>query len=222
MTTRKYKRSRAFRTIRLTKRGGGFFGPSKVGPAPDPINELDYYNNELIKYFKHQDGTTGDIEKVLKLLKEGADPDGAAALSKRPLLDKAISYGYTEIAKLLLEYDAYPNNRDFFGNTTIYTAIRGGRIDFVKMLLDKGTTDLDNINRVGQTPLAFAENRLRNEKSPPGDNADKIEIYTEIVNMLKQAHNNRGGKSKSKSKRRRTRRNIRNKKGSRIKIKKEV
>ena len=60
------------------------------------------------------------------------------------------------------------------------------------MLFDKGTTHLDNINDNGQTPLDFAEERLRHyqeelpEENPTYYDVRQIEINTEIVNMLKQ------------------------------------
>ena len=247
MTTRKYKKSRKFRTTRSKKRGGG----NCTGKLP-----CRDYDNELIEYFTQlRTGGTINIKTVRDLLKSGANSNGVVGDVERPLLDIAILYGYTEIAELLLEYDADPNYGDIHGNMAIHLAISMGRIEIVKMLLDKGTTHLDNINNAGQTPLDFAEQRLRHyQEYPPEDNDDQqIKISTEIVNMLKQhmisptikkhvknqqsrtnvhmvAKPNKnkipieleekineylGGKFKSK--RRRSRRNIRNKKGSRRK-----
>lgn len=247
MTTHKYKRSRKFRTTRSKKRGGG-----------NCMGQLGCrdYDNELIEYFTQlRTGGTIDIETVRYLLEHGANSNGVVGDVERPLLNIAILYGYTEIVELLLEYDADPNYGDRNNDNAIHLAISMGRIEIVKMLLDKGTTHLDNINNAGQTPLDFAEQRLRYyQEYPPEDNDDQqIKISTEIVNMLKQhmisptikkhvknqqSRTNvhmvaksknlppdienimgeylpRGGKSKSK--RRRTRRNIRNKKGTRRK-----
>ena len=180
MTTRKYKKSRAFRTIRLTKRGGG----NCTGKLP-----CRDYDNELIEYFTQlRTGGTIDIETVRYLLERGAKSNGVVGVVERPLLNIAILYGYTEIVELLLEYDADPNNWDIHGNMAIHLAISMGRIEIVKMLLDKGTTHLDNINNAGQTPLDFAEQRLRHYLEYPSEDNDdqQIKISTEIVNMLKQ------------------------------------
>lgn len=244
MTTRK-KKSRAFRTIRLTKRGGG-----------NCMGKLDCrtVDDELIEYFTQlRTGGTIDIETVRDLLERGANSNGVVGVNEMPLLNIAILYGYTEIVELLLEYDADPNYGDRNNNMAINMAISMGRIEIVEMLLNKGTTHLDNRNNAGQTPLDFAEQRLRYYQENPTDNDEQIKISTEIVKMLKQymisptikkhvenqqsrtnVHmvsksknlppeiENKIGKylprgGKSKSKRRRTRRNIRNKKGTRRK-----
>ena len=178
MTTRN-KKSRKFRTTRSKKRGGG-----------NCIGKLcQDYDNELIEYF-NQLRTGGTIQKkrVEDLLKSGANSNGVVGDVERPLLNIAILYGYTEIVELLLEYDADPNYGDRNNDNAIHLAISMGRIEIVKMLLDKGTTHLDNINNAGQTPLDFAEQRLRHyQEYPPEDNDDpQIKISTEILNMLKQ------------------------------------
>ena len=150
-------------------------------------------DDKLIKYFTQlRTGGTIDIETVRDLLEKGANSNGFVGVNERPLLNIAILYGYTEIAELLLEYDADPNYGDIHDNMAIHMAISLGRIEIVKMLLDKGTTHLDKINNNGQTPLDFAEERLRHyQEYPPEDNPtdnddQQIKISTEIVNMLKQ------------------------------------
>ena len=181
MTTRRYKKSRKFRTTRSKKRGGG----NCIGRLT--CRDID---NELIEYFSQRDGITGDVGKVRDLLKRGANSNGAD-VGEMPILHMAILYGYTEITELLLEYEADPNYTDINNNMAINMAIRVGRIDFVKMLLDKGTTHLDNINDNGQTPLDFAEERLRHyqeelpEENPTYYDVRQIQRSTEIVNMLK-------------------------------------
>ena len=185
--SKKNKKSRKFRTTRSKKRGGG----NCIGrlTCRDIDNEL--IDNELIEYFSQRDGITGDVGKVRDLLKKGANSNGVDVYGM-PILNKAILYGYTEITELLLEYDADPNYGDRDNNMAINMGIYLGRINLVKMLLNKGTTHLDNINNNGQTPLDFAEERLRfwkeqlPEENPTYYDVRQIEIATEIVNMLKQ------------------------------------
>ena len=182
MTTRN-KKSRKFRTTRSKKRGGG--------NCTGKLTCRDY-DNELIEYFSQlRTGGTIDIETVRDLLEKGANSNGVD-VGDMPILNMAILYGYAEITELLMEYGADPNYGDRNNNMAINMAINLGRINLVKMLLDKGTTHLDNINNNGQTPLDFAEERLRHyqeelpEENPTYHDVRVIDLFTEIVNMLKQ------------------------------------
>lgn len=194
MTTRK-KKSRAFRTIRLTKRGGG------VGPSTCMGKLCPDYDEELRKQFKLLiTAGTINIETVRDLLVNGANSNGIIAI-KEPkdgvmvknvttLLNIAISYGKIEIAKLLMEYGADPNyGDDLNGDMAINIAIRMGRIEIVDMLLKDGTTHLDNENNDGQTPLDVAvdvakQSKRLLEENPTGNYEQQFKISTKIVIML--------------------------------------
>ena len=71
-----------------------------------------------------------------KLLEEGADPNYGGKCAHAPLetvCSAFCSENNVECAKLLLEFGADPNL-----NSTLVTACRGGKYDFVKLLIDSG------------------------------------------------------------------------------------
>ncbi len=120
------------------------------------------------------------LEQIRDLLNQGAKPN--ATLSQIPVLNMAITHRYIKIVNLLMEFGANPNQQDTYGNTAIHQAIKMGYIDLVKMLLDKGTTDLYNKNYCGQTPLEYA--KLEYDKTQEPNNILR-EPLKQIVNMLK-------------------------------------
>jgi V8-like Glu-specific endopeptidase len=70
------------------------------------------------------------------LLKNGASPN-----TKRyngTALHLALSNGYTDVAKLLIEKGAKLNEKDNYGNTPLHLAARSGRRDVVELLIRKG------------------------------------------------------------------------------------
>ena len=94
----------------------------------------------------------GDAEKIKRLIKEGADVNGAYNISlpkysskqRRPLIT-AISKGNTEIVKLLIELGADVNAREEIGSIydriitpALIVAVRHGYTEIVKLLIEAG------------------------------------------------------------------------------------
>jgi hypothetical protein len=97
----------------------------------------------------------GDVEKVKKLLKEGADLNAKNWFGWTPLHLAAYN-GHIEVVKLLIEKGANVNARNN-GDTPLHLAAENGHIEVVKLLIEKGA----NVNAKGSsgwTPLHEAAN----------------------------------------------------------------
>jgi hypothetical protein len=101
----------------------------------------------------------GHIEVVKFLLYHGADVNahGKGKGVDRTALMAAASYGrHVEIVRLLVERGAEVNARGELGWTALIWAARGGEIESVKYLLDKGADP--HINALdGKTPVELTE-----------------------------------------------------------------
>jgi len=105
----------------------------------------------------------GDTANVRVLIKEGADVLAKTSMGTNALMHAA-KYGYTEIAKLLLnKYPAYDTSdipyvraidlKDYrFEMTALIYAAANGHADIVKLLIDKGA----DVNARDQTALIWA------------------------------------------------------------------
>ena len=101
----------------------------------------------------------GDINEVRRLLESGANPN-----IKDPSYDEdawtpllyASSYGFYEIANLLLDYEADPNIPDDWGQTPLMWASYKGHEEIVRLLLESGA-DPNVIDHYGRTSLMVAE-----------------------------------------------------------------
>src|SRR5690606_7603395 len=84
----------------------------------------------------------GNAEQVLELLSSGVDPDFYDSYHFTPLLHAAResnrSDSYLLICELLLECGANPNASNRNGESPLLFACYRGRIDMVKLLLEKG------------------------------------------------------------------------------------
>ena len=72
----------------------------------------------------------GRHDVVRKLLLEGADPS-----DRRGLLSAAADYGHVDVMKVLLEYNADPNQRVADGLSPVCIAAHGGRAECLEVLL---------------------------------------------------------------------------------------
>ncbi|MEM6254727.1 MAG: ankyrin repeat domain-containing protein [Cyanobacteria bacterium P01_D01_bin.156] len=103
----------------------------------------------------------GDLETVERLLQNGTDPN--LVYNTNTALTYAARDGFTEIAYLLIEYDADVNWIDGEGVTPLILASFKDHIDIVRLLLAHGadTTIRDQWNRMA---LDYA---LRRGQSDP-------------------------------------------------------
>ncbi|KAJ5428276.1 hypothetical protein N7445_009730 [Penicillium cf. griseofulvum] len=97
----------------------------------------------------------GNVEGMVMLLDNGADPNGRdRARHGRPLI-AAVYGGHTMATASLLQYGANPNMVDQHGMTALWWAIASGHFDIVELLLSCGATT-ESVGSDGLTPLLFA------------------------------------------------------------------
>ncbi|MBS0648923.1 MAG: nucleotidyl transferase AbiEii/AbiGii toxin family protein [Verrucomicrobia bacterium] len=77
------------------------------------------------------------IMMVKEALASGANVDDDSRNGHRPL-QMALSKGYKEVAKLLIEHGADPNYRDRSGLTPLQAAVNHGQFENAKLLIKKG------------------------------------------------------------------------------------
>jgi ankyrin repeat protein len=75
----------------------------------------------------------GDVKKVKKLLKEGADVNAKDEFGWTPLHGAAI-LGHIEVVKLLLEHGADPDIADIIGENAMSLARKKGYYSIVKLI----------------------------------------------------------------------------------------
>jgi hypothetical protein len=105
----------------------------------------------------HSAALVGDVERVKKLLKKGADPNAEDKDGWTPL-HVAASVGHVDVVKLLLERRANPNAEDKDGKTPLHYAAYKGHFDVVRLLLEHGA-DPNVRDEYGVTPLYVAAYR---------------------------------------------------------------
>jgi hypothetical protein len=96
----------------------------------------------------------GDIEKVKKLLKEGADVNAKNGYDATPL-HLASLHGHVEIVKLLIENGADVNAKSSYDVTPLHFAAYYGHIQVVKVLLEHGA-DPNIMNKDGKAAIDLA------------------------------------------------------------------
>jgi ankyrin repeat protein len=96
----------------------------------------------------------GDVEKVKKLLKEGANVNAKDKIGRSPL-HKAAFYRHIEIVKLLIENGANVNAKDNYGYTPLHDAAISGHIEIVKLLIENGAY-VNAKSYLDWTPLHYA------------------------------------------------------------------
>ncbi len=94
------------------------------------------------------------IRMVEEALASGANVDDDSRNGHRPL-QLALSKGYREVAKLLIEHGADPNHRDRSGLTPLQVAVNHGQFEIAKLLIKKGAI----FNRKAPN-LAFDQTKL--------------------------------------------------------------
>ena len=147
-------------------------------------------------------GPDPNVEIMRILLDAGADPriatrDGETPLmavvglvETRPAITDVLSFRrettapaevLVQAARLALDGGGV-NGVDEAGDTTLHGAVRIGSAALVQFLVDRGAA-LDDVNRLGQTPLALAMT-LNRRPYPPTDETDEDE--RPVVDLLRQ------------------------------------
>ncbi|HEX7598712.1 MAG TPA: ankyrin repeat domain-containing protein [Polyangia bacterium] len=105
----------------------------------------------------HQAVLGNSLAILLLLIEAKADLNAADHNAWTPLHFAAQEY-LPDLARMLLAGGADPNARDDEGCSVLWRAVfsAGGRVDLVRLLLDKGAKD-DLANLAGETPRALAE-----------------------------------------------------------------
>ena len=103
---------------------------------------------------------TGDVQAARSILESGNDPDGRSRgldtdetqRYRYTPLDYALREGEPEIAYLLVNAGADPNQRTFDGKPVLIVAADAGMVDLVRILLEKGA-DVQATDSLGGTAL---------------------------------------------------------------------
>ena len=110
----------------------------------------------------HDAARTGDLNRVQKLVVQGADVNAKAVRDETPLMLAALA-GQGEIVNYLLQRGADIGARNASGMTTLHAAAYGGHADIVSLLVAKGAEVNDSANHFGISPL-----HLASEENHPG------------------------------------------------------
>jgi hypothetical protein len=148
----------------------------------------------------------GDLEKVKRLLNEGADVNAKNKYGQTPL-HWAATWGHLDIVKLLVDRGADINAKDEDGETPLHWAAANDHLDVVEFLLDRGA-DVNAKSGYGQTPLHWAATYSRLDivkllldrgadvNAKNGDGKTPLDLARErgrwdIVNFLEKAVENK-------------------------------
>jgi 26S proteasome non-ATPase regulatory subunit 10 len=117
----------------------------------------------------HDAASCGDRAKIKALLKNDPELVSSRDNGGRTPLHHAASWGYKDVAELLLTNKADINAKNNFGQTPLHEAASFGHRDVVEFLLDK-KADVNAKNNYGHTPLYEAD----------------VESYNDVAIILRQ------------------------------------
>jgi hypothetical protein len=95
------------------------------------------------------------VPLVRLLLQRGADTNADDGRQSYTVLFRAVKYGYSELAALLLAHGADPNAVVYGGDTPLHCANRKNNASMVNLLVTHGAA-IDGRNGDGDTPLVLA------------------------------------------------------------------
>jgi ankyrin repeat protein len=98
---------------------------------------------------------TGDLETVIRLLKDGVDVDATDSKHRATALMWAAHEGHPEIVKVLIEKGAAIDARNPTGETALWFSAQKGKIEALKILHENGA-DSNVIGERGETALDVA------------------------------------------------------------------
>ncbi len=125
------------------------FAQARPAPPEAPAEQAKMPAKSL-----HEAAAAGDIERVKKLVAEGADVNAKDEKGSTPL-HFAASEGHEEIVRFLLAHDADVNASGYGGGTPLLAAIFRDNVDMVRLLIDKGA-NCNVYDQRGNTPLVYA------------------------------------------------------------------
>jgi len=103
----------------------------------------------------------GDIDKAMRALEQGADPNVKGPDGYTPL-HIAAHENYSELAKVLIKYGAKVDLKDRYGNTPLHVAAYRGHLNVASLLLKHGA-DPCITNKDGDIHLVTARKRRAEE-----------------------------------------------------------
>ena len=122
--------------------------------AGTDVNEGDEDGDTPLIYALEE----GHKEVAKLLITKGADVNAKRDFAKTSPLHFAAAQDLKEIAALLIAKGANVNARgEFQGWTPLMAAARRGKVDIAELLIANGA-DVNAKNRIGSTPLGWAEN----------------------------------------------------------------
>ena len=113
----------------------------------------------------HDAARAGDLDRVQKLVVQGADVNGRAIKEETPLMHAALA-GKGDVVNYLLQRGANIEARNQHGLTALHAAAYGGHTDIVTLLISKGLDVNEASNRFQVSPLSLAseENHVETVK----------------------------------------------------------
>lgn len=96
---------------------------------------------------------TSEQRETLRLLENGAEPDGYRGAYGETALIQAAGNGHTGLTRLLVEYGASVVTKDRQGFTALHRALRNGQNGAAQALIDMKQVDLESKDDRGSTPL---------------------------------------------------------------------
>ena len=113
------------------------------------------HKNELGRTALIEAASIGDLQNVVLLVQQNADPNFITG-EEESALTFAIVNEYPEVAKVLLDVGADLNWRNTQGWTPLTYAVYSRNVEIVRLLLDAGA-DQNNVDATGATALDHAK-----------------------------------------------------------------
>ncbi|KAL3284428.1 hypothetical protein HHI36_018587 [Cryptolaemus montrouzieri] len=124
---------------------------------------------------------TNNVDEVQRLLALGVSAN-TTDVQKRSALHIAVTRGYKEIVRLLLQYD--PNKRDMIQNTPLHLAACSHNFAIISLLIDAGA-DVNSLDMHGRHPLQLAKSKLQIlQKSWMHGHIEMIKLKSEVKEVI--------------------------------------